>query len=186
MFQKKLPMSEVHRLLAEGKTMTQVARELGFSKQAVSKAMKKRRERHTAGPFPEGEAPVVPGALVPVRGGPKVVSDFQGLKQLKKIMSPVFEEIKVLNSEIKKLQAEQIKTDDYRNLNFQRLKFIAEGRKQLALALLIDEKRFAFDEVLKFQNFILESIGEVDEQTRDAILDRIRRGKSIRNLLGQS
>jgi len=180
MFQKKLPMSEVQRLLGAGKNQSQVARELGFSKQAVSKMLKlkKRREGYAAG--------TSPGGLVPVRPGPKGVSEFEGLKRLKKIMAPVFDEIKVLNSEIKKLQAEQVKTDDYRNLNFQRLKFIAEGRKQLALALLIDEKRFAFEEVLKFQNFILESIGAVDETTRDEILDRIRSGKSLRNIFKQS
>ena len=84
------------------------------------------------------------------------------------------------------MQAEKIRTVDYRNLNFQRLKFLAEARKQLSLALQIDERRFAFEEVLKFQNFILESIGEIDEQTRDEILDRIRRGKSIKHILSQS
>lgn len=173
---RKLSMLELQRLLGEGKSMTEAARLLGVSKQAVSKAMKKRRESSSAADSP--------GGLVPVRStGPKGVSEFEGLKRLKKIMAPVFAEIQILNSELKKLQAtDKIKGEDRRELNFQRLKYVAEGRKQLALALLIDEKRFAFDEVLKFQNFILEKIGEVDEQTRDEILTNIRRGKSLRNL----
>jgi hypothetical protein len=179
MFQKKLPISEVHRLLAEGKSMTAIGKELGFSKQSVSQALAKERERREAG-NPSG-------SLVPVRGsGPKGVSDFEGLKRLKKIMSPVFEEIKLLNSEIGKMQGEQITGEERKHLNFQRLKYVGEARKQLQLALLIDEKRFEFSEVVKSQNFILEQIGEVDEGTRNEILDRIRRGKSIRNLLGQS
>ena len=125
MFNRKLPMPEVERLLAEGKSMSQAARELGFSKQAVSKALKKRRESE--------------GGLVPAKG-PKGVSDFEGLRQLKKIMSPVFEEIKTLNSEIKKMQAEKIKSEDRKNLNFQRLKYVAEGRKQPAQPLGVPKR----------------------------------------------
>jgi predicted transcriptional regulator len=179
MFQKKLPMDEVHRLLAEGKNQSQIARELGFSKQAVSQALQDQQKR--------GEAGNASGSLVPARiGGPKGVSDFEGLKRLKRIMSPVFDEIKLLNSEIGKMQDERITSEERKHLNFQRLKYVGEARKQLQLALLIDEKRFEFSEVVKFQNFILEQIGEVDEGTRNEILDRIRRGKSIRNLLGQS
>ena len=158
--------------MAEGKSQSEAARILGFSKQAVSKALQKRKEV---------------SERVPVKStGPKAVSDFEGLKLLKKIMSPVFDEIKVLNLKIGEMKDEQIKSDDRKNLNFQRLKYIAEGRKQLALALLIDEKRFAFEEVLKFQNFVLEKIGAVDETVRDEILNELRRGKSIRRALEQS
>lgn len=171
MFEKRLSLIEVDQLMIEeGKSMSETGRLLGFSKQAISQALKKRRE--TSG-------------KLTVKSSPKAVSDFEGLRRLKKLMEPVFHEIKFLNSEIEKLNDEQVKDEDRKNLNFQRLKYIAEGRKQLALALLIDEKRFAFEEVLKFQNFILEKIGEVDETTRDEILERIRRGKSIRNLLNQ-
>jgi len=172
MFEKRLSLIEVDQLMEDGKSMSAVARELGFSKQAVSAALKKRREKS--------------GELQVIKSSPKAVSDFEGLRRLKKLMDPVFHEIKFLNSEIDKLIGEEVKGDDRKNLNFQRLKYVAEGRKQLALALLIDEKRFSFEETLKFQNFILEEIGKIDETTRDQILEGIRRGKSIRNLLNQS
>jgi len=163
-------MDEVDRLMGEGKSMSETARLLGFSKQAVSKALQKRKGADER---------------VPVKAGPKAVSEFEGLRRLKRLMDPVFQEIKFLNSEIEKLKDEQVKGEDRKNLNFQRLKYVAEGRKQLALALLIDEKRFAFEEVLKFQNFVLETLGEVDENVRDEVLNKLRSGKSIRNLLNQ-
>ncbi len=173
MFEKRLPMSEVDRLInEEGKSISATARILGFSKQAVSQALQKRKKGSER----------VPAKFT----GAKTVSDFEGLRMLKRVMSPVFGEIKFLNFEIGKLKDEEVKGEDRKNLNFQRLKYIAEGRKQLALALLIDEKRFAFEEVLKFQNFVLEKIGEIDETARDEILERLRGGRALRRALDQS
>ena len=166
-------MDEVDRLMGEGKSMSETARILGFSKQAVSAALKKRREGSEV------------SKRVPVKSSSHAVSDFEGLKRLRRLMEPVFQEIRFLNSEIEKLKDEEVKGDDRKNLNFQRLKYVAEGRKQLALALLIDEKRFAFEEVLKFQNFVLEQIGEVDESLRDEILERLRGGRALRRALEQ-
>ena len=84
-------------------------------------------------------------------------------------------------SEIKTAQAE-----DRERLNTQRLKYCAEARKEFELALLIDEKRFNIEEVLKFRDFVLEKIGEVDEETRDKILEGLRRGRTLRRVLSQS
>jgi len=164
-------MDEVDRLMGEGKSISEAARLLGFSKQAVSKALQKRKGA---------------SERVPVKAGPKAVSEFEGLRRLKRLMDPVFQEIKFLNSEIEKLKDEQVKGEDRKNLNFQRLKYVAEGRKQLALALLIDEKRFSFEEVLKFQNFVLETIGEIDENIRDEILNKLRGERALRRVLEQS
>lgn len=163
MFKHRLPAEQVDKLLAEGKSQSEVGRILGFSKQAVSFFVQRKRN-------------------LPAKASPKQISNFEGLQRLKRLMSPVFEEIKTLNSEIKK---QDITSDTRQGLNFQRLKYLSEGRKQLELALLIDEKRFGFEEVLKFQNFVLETIGEVDEDARQEIIAKLRGGKSLRRLVSE-
>src|SRR5512139_3192349 len=97
MFERRLPLDRVDQLMAEGKSMSETARLLGFSKQAVSKALQKRKGA---------------SERTPVKAGPKAVSEFEGLKRLKKLMEPVFQEIRFLNSEIEKLKDEQIKGED--------------------------------------------------------------------------
>ena len=161
--QRRLSILEVERLLAEGKSQNAAARILGFSKQAVSKALQKRRQ------VTEG---------VPAKTPPKFSRD--GLGPFKKVMDTVLSEIRYLNSEIKIAQAEERE-----NLNIQRLKYYSEARKEFELALLIDEKRFNIEEVLKFRDFVLEKIGDVDEKTRDEILEGLRRGRTLRRVLTQ-
>jgi len=161
MFERRLNPILLEKLLAEGKSQSQAARSMGFSKQAVSKFL----QRQKGDPKP-----------VPVKTGP--TSEFEGLKSLKKIMSTVVAELKYLDGEIKTSQGESRE-----RLNSQRLNYLKECRKQLGLVLEIDERRFSVEEVLRFQNFVLEKIGEIDEATRDQILEGLRRGKSFRRLL---
>ena len=162
-FTKRLPSAEVDRLLGEGKSQSEVARILGFSKQAISFYVQRKRN-------------------LPAKVSSQPVSNIDGLQRLKRLMAPVFEEIRILNGEIKK---QDISSDTRQALNFQRLKYLGEGRKLLALALDIDEKRFGFEEVLKFQNFVLEVIGEVDEDARQEIIAKLRGGKSLRRLVSE-
>lgn len=90
-------------------------------------------------------------------------------------------EIKHLNAKIKTAEGE-----DRERSNIQQLKYCSEARKEFELALLIDEKRFNIEEVLKFRDFVLEKIGDVDEETRDKILEGLRHGRALRRVLSQS
>ena len=164
--QRRLPIFELEKLIAEGKSQNEAARIMGFSKQAVSKALQRRRQGT------EG---------VPAKTPPNAKFSYDGLGPFKKIMDTVLSEIRYLNTEIKIAQAE-----DRERLNTQRLKYCAEARKEFELALLIDEKRFNIEEVLKFRDFVLEKIGDVDEETRDKILEGLRRGRALRRVLSQS
>ena len=166
MFEHKINPIELDRLLAEGLSQNEAGRRMGFSKQAVSQFLQRRKEG--------GQGIKNPPVKTPH-------ADFEGTKVLKKVISIVTRELTYLNDRIGKASEEQ-----RYSLNFQRLKYLAEARKQIALVLEIDEKRFNIDEVLKFQNFVLEKIGEIDEQTRDQIIEGLRRGKSIRRVLEQS
>jgi transcriptional regulator with XRE-family HTH domain len=159
MFARKLPIDEVERLLSEGKSQSEIARILNFSKQAVSQYVKRKN--------------------LPATTTPRHVSSFDGLRQLKRLMSPMFEELKALNDAAKKQEIDSTKRKD---LNLQRLKFLAEGRKQLAFALLIDEKRFSFEQIAEFQNYVIEVIGELDAETRDKIISKLRAGRTLKRL----
>jgi transcriptional regulator with XRE-family HTH domain len=166
MFERRLSIIELEKLLAMGKSQSEAARLLGFSKQAVSKALKKKKQ-------------VIEG--VPAKISQTVKFSHDGLGPFKKVMETVMGEIKYLNAKIKTAQDE-----DREKLNMQRLKYCSEARKEFELALLIDEKRFNIEEILKFRDFVLEKIGEVDEETRDKILEGLRRGRALRRALAQS
>ena len=163
--QRRLSILEVERLLAEGKSQNAAARILGFSKQAVSKALQKRRQGTED---------------VPAKTPAKFSRD--GLGPFKKVMDTVLSEIRYLTIEINKTTTQ---AEDRESLNMQRLKYCSESRIVFELALLIDEKRFNIEEVLKFRDFVLQKIGDVDEKTRDEILEGLRRGRALRRVLTQ-
>jgi len=165
-FEHKINPIELDKLLAENLSLSEAGRRMGFSKQAVSQFLQKRKKQEQGIKNPPAKSPQ---------------SEFEGTKVLKKVISIVVKELAYLGEQI--IEASEEKRS---SLNFQRLKYLAEARKQIALVLEIDEKRFNIEEVLKFQNFVLEKIGEIDEQTRDQIIEGLRRGKSIRRVLEQS
>jgi transcriptional regulator with XRE-family HTH domain len=168
MFERRINPIELDRLLAEGFSQNETARRMGFSKQAVSQFLQKRKQH-------EQGIKNLPAKT------PK--SEFEGTRLLKRVMSIVIAELRYLDKKMSEI------TEDHQenrpSLNFQRLKYLAEARKQIALVLEIDKERFGIEEVLKFQNFVLEKIGEIDEQTRDQIIEGLRRGKSLRRVLEQ-
>jgi transcriptional regulator with XRE-family HTH domain len=166
MFEHKINPIQLDQLLAENLSLSETARRMGFSKQAVSQFLQKRKKGEQGIKNPPAKTPH---------------SEFEGAKVLKKVISIVIKELTYLDKQISEASEEK-----RASLNFQRLKYLAEARKQIALVLEIDEKRFNIEEVLKFQNFVLEKIGEIDEQTRDQIIEGLRRGKSLRRVLEQS
>ena len=163
--QKRIDILELEKLLAEGKSQNEAARLLGFSKQAVSKTML-RRKRKAAG--------------LPAKAVPHKFSR-DGLGPFKQVMDTVLSEVRHLNAEIKLREGE-----DRERLNIQRLKYCAEARKEFELAIELDEKRFNIEEVLKFRDFVIEKIGEVDDETRNEIISNLERGRTLRRLVSSS
>ncbi len=168
MFERKINPIELDRLLTEGLSMSEAGRRMGFTKQAVSQFLQKRKQQEQGIKNPPAKSPH---------------SEFEGSKVLKKVMSIVTGELRYLDKKISEIT--EANEEKRPSLNFQRLKYLAEARKQIALVLEIDKERFSIEEVLKFQNFVLEKIGEIDEQTRDQIIEGLRRGKSIRRVFEQ-
>jgi transcriptional regulator with XRE-family HTH domain len=164
LFERRINPIELDRLLGENLSLSEAARRMGFSKQAVSQFLQNRKKQEQG--------------IKNLPANPH--TEFEGMKILNKILSTVTKELSHLDNQINEASEEKRSS-----LNFQRLKYLAEARKQIALILEIDKERFSIEEVLKFQNFVLEKIGEIDEQTRDEIIEGLRRGKSIRRVLEQ-
>jgi len=160
---QKLSLIEIHKKLAEGKSQNQAARELGFSKQAVSKALQKERQ------IQEG---LSPSSAIPAK------FDRDGLGAFRRILHTTLTEIKFLSHQIKTASG-----DDRSKLNMERLKYISEARKEFSLALDIDEKRFSIDEAARFKEFVIKTIGEQDEETRERIIKGLRQAGTIRRLI---
>jgi transcriptional regulator with XRE-family HTH domain len=162
--QRKVQILDVERLIAEGKSQSEIARTLGVSKQAISQCLERKRQVGEGG--------------VPAKIKPKFSRD--GLGPFKRVMDTVLSEVRYLNAEVKKAEGEVRE-----RLNIQRLKYCAEARKEFELALLIDEKRFNIEESLRFTDFVVEIIGECDEETQNKIIGGLRRGRALRRAVTQ-
>ncbi len=157
MFEKKINIAELEKLIRDGNSQGQAARLIGVSKQAVSATLKRLKASNERSALSVSE-PVVK-ALV----GSKI----DGMKQLKKINDTVIHEINFLNQKIK-----DSNDGEREDLVFQRLKHIAEIRKQLGLLLDISKELYNVEEVQRFQQMVLDTIGEVDENVRNKIIER--------------
>ena len=142
----------VDNLLADGKSQAEIGRMTGFTRQAVCAHLKARDNKSLTNP-----------------------EQFKGLGPLASVIKTTLAEVKYLNDAIKAAE----ETSDREKLNNQRLKYLAEARKDFELALKIDEKRFQIDEVIKFRNFVLEAIGEADEDTRNKIVGALRQRHAL-------
>ncbi len=169
MFEKKINIAELEKLIRDGNSQNQAARIIGVSKQAVSATLKRLKAQNERSALSVSE-PVVK-ALV----GSKI----DGMKQLKKINDTTIHEINFLNQKIKNLQGDKKEDENGGNngaerdkLVFQRLKHIAEIRKQLGLLLDISKELYNVEEVQRFQQTVLDTIGEVDENVRNKIVER--------------
>jgi predicted transcriptional regulator len=173
MFEKKINIAELEKLIRDGNSQGQAARLIGVSKQAVSATLKRLKAQN------ERSALSVSEPVVKTLVGSKI----DGMKQLKKINDTVIHEINFLNQKIKtvdalicvpdldvKIKVEKEKEREY--LVFQRLKHIAEIRKELGLLLDISKELYNVEEVQRFQQTVLDTIGEVDENVRDKIIER--------------
>ena len=161
MFEKKIDIIKLEKLIRDGNSQGQAARLIGVSKQAVSATLKRLKAQNERAALSVSE-PVVK-ALV----GSKI----DGMKQLKKINDTVIHEINFLNQKIKDLRGDD-KGEERDNLVFQRLKHIAEIRKQLGLLLDISKELYNVEEVQRFQQTVLDTIGEVHENVRNKIVER--------------
>lgn len=185
MFEKKINLPDVEKLLREGIHQSEIARQLKVSKQAISKVVQRLKQQNDQAAV--SVSPVVARAIV----GSKI----DGMRQLRKINDVTIHEINLLNQKIKDVDAafretnldekiKDVKEEDREALVFQRLKHIAEIRKQLGLLLDICKELYNAEENQHFQETILNAIGEVDANVKDEIIGRLKSLRSTRSVFG--
>jgi hypothetical protein len=169
MFEKKIHLPALEELLREGIHQSEIARQLKVSKQAISKAVRRLKRQN------DQAAISVSTPVIKVLVGSKI----DGMKQLKKINDVVIHEINLLHQKIKDAEGKERET-----LITQRLKHVAEVRKQLGLLLDICKELYNAEEVQHFQQTVLATIGEVDENVKDEIIRRLKSLRSARSVFG--
>ncbi len=162
----KISLIQLEQLVREGNGVSEIARKLGVSKGAVSKRLKNLRVGITKD--------------VVLRSAPQIVDrQLNAMDQLKRINTLINSELDYIEKNIETATGEQRK-----EFQEQRLKHVAEVRKQLGLLLDIAQALYNTEEVAAFQQFVLEEIGHAAPEVRDRILQRLNERQAIRSTIG--
>jgi predicted transcriptional regulator len=139
------------RLIDTGMTQADAARELGVTRQAVSQRLIELRGRTT-----------------------KVMASKKIARVVEQRLDAV-EQLQKINTEANLLLDELEQTPELK------LKVMAEIRGQLRLQLDIFQTLYDMKAVQEFQNEVLETIGEADKETRNAIISKLNENRAIRS-----
>lgn len=163
MTKAKISIIQLDQLIREGYGVSDIARKLGVSKGCISKRVKALR--------------VGVCKDVVLRSAPEIVDrQIDAMDQLRKINSLINGELDYIERNIKNATGENRK-----ELQEQRLKHVAEVRKQLSLLLDIAQALFNAEEIAAFQQSVLEEIGSVSSEVRNAIIERLNKARAIRS-----
>jgi predicted transcriptional regulator len=189
MGQQKISFVQLERLARDGNGVSQIARILGVTKGAVSKALKK--------------LDFAVSKDVALRSAPEIVDkNLNTVEQLQKINDYANElldllmrwnrgdkaALQALESQVKRvkigeseeLEVKEIKFKDPRELA---LKAMAEIRGQLKLQLEIFQALYDMTAVAEFQKEVLQAIGEASPDVRDKIVHNLQKARAIRSTL---
>ena len=161
----KISLIQLERLVREGNGVSQIAKKLGVAKGSVSKRLKDLRVGITKD--------------VVLRSAPQIVDrQLNAMDQLKKINMLINGELDYIEKNIETATGQERK-----ELQEQRLKHVAEVRKQLGLLLEIAQALYNAEEVAAFQQSVLEEIGHAAPEVRDRILQRLNERRAIRSTI---
>ena len=162
---RRIPIYQLERLVSKGLGVSQIADELGFSKGSISKALKRLNVAVTKD--------------VALRSASDVVDQkLDAMGQLTHVNKLINNELDHIEESIQGASEKQRK--DLRN---QKLRHVAEVRKQLGLFLNIAQTLYNAEEVAKFQGVVMEEIGHAAPEVRDRILQRLQRRRAIGSTL---
>lgn len=163
MGQKKISIIQLEKLVREGNGVSQIAKKLRVTKGAVSKALKKLN--------------VAISKDVALRSAPRVVEKkLDAMAQLIHINESINNELNYIEENIKTASAKERK-----DLQDQKLKHVAEVRKQLGLLLNIAQTFYGIEEVKRFKEIVIKVIGSVSPELRKKIIDALHKEKAIKS-----
>jgi len=185
---KKISNLELERLLSDGKTVSEMARELKVTKGAVSKRLKALRVAinqrvvlHDAGEIVEKKLDAI-GQLQKINDYANELLDLlmrwnRGDQEALQILESQVRKVKVRGSE------EEVTEYRFKDPRELALKAMAEIRGQLNLQLEIFQALYDMSAVAEFQREILTAIGEVAPDVRHKIVCNLQKRRAIRSTL---
>ena len=163
MSKTKVSLIQLDQLIREGYGVSEIAKKLGVSKGCISKRVKALK--------------VGVCKDVVLRSASEIVDrQIDAMDQLRKINGLINGELDYIEQNIKNATGES-----RRELQEQRLKHVAEIRKQLSLLLEIAQALYNAEEVRAFQEAVLTEIGNVSNEVRDAIIERLNKRRAVRS-----
>lgn len=182
---KKINDTTLIRLVDKGRSQAEAARELGVSRQAISKRLIELRGRTTKVVAVKKIEQIVDRKLDAVAQLQKINEDANEiLELLMRWQRGDDEALQILESQKKlkvgKNEEEVIeyKLKDPRELA---LKAMNEIRGQLKLQLEIFQTLYDMKAVQEFQQEVLSAISEVSPEVRNAIIDKLNQKRAIRS-----
>jgi DNA-binding transcriptional ArsR family regulator len=155
MAKRKISYVELEQLVRKGNNVSQISQKLGVTKGAVSKALKK--------------LDVAISKDLALRSAPEMVDKkLDAMAQLTRINQ-------LINNELNHIQKSitDASKDERKQLQDQQLKHVSEIRKQLSLLVSIAQALYNAEEIARFQQIVLEEIGNASPETRHKILQRL-------------
>jgi predicted transcriptional regulator len=173
---KKLNDTRLIRLVDAGRSQASIARDLGVSRQAVSKRLIELRGRTTKVVVAKKLEEVVDRKLDAMAQLHKINQDANEiLDLLMRWQRGDDEALQILES-----QKGEYKLKDPRELA---LKAMGEIRGQLRLQLEIFQTLYDMKAVEEFQREVLSAIGEASPEVRNAIIGRLNQKRAIRSAI---
>ena len=183
----KIDILKLNQMLRDGKPQKQIAQFFGVTEGAISKAKKQTRAAVVKSVALENAHRVVDKNLNAVEQLQKINHDANELLDLLMRWNRGDEEaLQVLESQVseKKVrvgdQVEFVKEFRFRDPRELALKAMAEIRGQLNLQLEIFQTLYDMKAVQEFQQEVLNAIGEVSPEVRNAIIRRLGEKRAIR------
>lgn len=162
---RKIPIIQLEQLVREGNGVSQIARKLNVTKGAVSKALKRLN--------------VAISKDVALRSAPQIVrKNLDAMAQLININELINSELSYIEENIKTAS-----TKERKELQDQKLKHVAEVRKQLGLLLNIAQTFYSIDEVKRFQEIVIKAIGSVSPELRKEIIHALHQQGAIKSTI---
>lgn len=184
---QKIDRVKLNQLLKAGKPQKEVAQFFGVTPGAISKAKKELNINVVKSVGLEDAHRVVSKNLDAVSQLQKINRDANELLDvLMRWNRGEDEALQILETQVRKVKvgkgegAEVIKQYKFKDPRELALKAMQEIRGQLNLQLEIFKTLYDMKAVQDFQNEVLQIIGEVDQDVRNKIIERLREGRALR------
>jgi len=170
MVERLITDEELQAYLDEGLTVTEIAQRSGLTEGGISKRVKKLREK-----------PVVPTVVRNTQALKSPEGRLDAMSQLDHINRLCNTELDILQESLQDCDPSQ-----RASLMRQQLAHVQEVRAQIKLLADIASAVTHYEEVKKFQQIVLEELGNVVPEARDRVIARLEKRSHVGSLLTDS